>query len=766
MSNGSMVTVGNGQTLSDLFHKFIRMTVKTDDRDGRFKKHHSISKSQQRSVYNSPNSQRSRRLVVQGTPRVAQNQTKRISTIAYYNVSPITTENNSYIHTDDEEQDSYYSYHSTNATNTGYGSHHQNTSGIDLRDMDASFGDIGLSITSKPLAKVQKLSVQTVLNGSFPRVSDKQQSTSLVTGITRSGKSFNILNQTPNHDSSLPFLNNSVGSPGASARLHHTTVHHHSHHHHHGAAAATARSLRRERTREGSLKSSSKDTDITSSHHLFQQQQQQQHHHSHNTSGSSIVSNSHQFSRSKSFFTNTSSDSINKPPSFPMKPSDYFILLFFIPEALTYYGDKLTEFEKTEIFDYNEIYFLGLEAEKISATSVKDYDDENGSYMKMSKDHICYRFEILETLGKGSFGLVLRCYDHKKKEAVALKIIRNKKRFQQQGLVEVNILTHLKTLDSDNSLNVVHIKEHFYFRSHLCITFELLGINLYELIKKNNYQGFSVHLVRRFANSLLQCLRVMYREKIIHCDLKPENILLRQKGSSSIKVIDFGSGCFESQRIYTYIQSRFYRAPEIILGIPYTPAIDMWSFGCILVELFTGMLISVIEINFDQLDCDKLSCYPIFPGENEQEQLAMIMEVIDLPPNHVLEQGTRKKLFFDSKGVPRTVSTKSLKKRRPASRPLGQILRTTDNNFIDFIRRCFEWDPVERLTPEEGLRHPWIQKKDDNNNTTNHNTSIINGDSYFSLNETTGHEDTVAIEEDKQIRNGGSSTMFPRISNQ
>lgn len=165
------------------------------------------------------------------------------------------------------------------------------------------------------------MSVQTVLNGSFPRVSDKQQSTSLLTGITRSGKSLNTLNQTPNHDSSLPFLNNSVGSPGASARLHHSNVHHHSHHHHHGAAAATARSLRRERTREGSLKSSSKDTDLTSSHHLFQQH----HHHSHNTSGSSIVSNSHQFSRSKSFFTNTSSDSINKPPSFPMKPSGEFI---------------------------------------------------------------------------------------------------------------------------------------------------------------------------------------------------------------------------------------------------------------------------------------------------------------------------------------------------------------------------------------------------------------------------------------------------------
>ncbi|CAF5137669.1 unnamed protein product, partial [Rotaria sp. Silwood1] len=356
---------------------------------------------------------------------------------------------------------------SNNGNTTSYGSG-QNTSGIDLRDMENSFGDIGLSITSKPLAKVQKLSVQTLLNGSFPRVSDKQH----ITSGNRSGKSFN----NSNTESSLPYLNDSLVSGGTSARLHQTIVHHsHAHNNSHGAAALTARTIRREKTREGSLKSSSKETDITNNHSLYH----------HNSSASSIISNSYQVSRSRSFFTNNSTDNINKTANFPMKPS----------EAVSYYGDKLTDFEKTEIFDYNEIYFLGLEAEKISATNIKDYDDENGSYIKMSKDHIYYRFEILETLGKGSFGLVLRCYDHKKKEAVALKIIRNKKRFQQQGLVEVNILKHLKTLDTDNSLNIVHIKEHFYFRSHLCITFELLGINLYELIKKNNYQGFSVHLV-------------------------------------------------------------------------------------------------------------------------------------------------------------------------------------------------------------------------------------------------------------------------------
>jgi len=89
-----------------------------------------------------------------------------------------------------------------------------------------------------------------------------------------------------------------------------------------------------------------------------------------------------------------------------------------------------------------------------------------------------------------------------------------------------------------------------------------------------------------------------------------------------------------------------------------------------LVELFTG--------------------YPIFPGENEAEQLAMIMEVIDLPPANVLSEASRRKLFFDSKNMPRNLNTKLFKKRRVGSRSLAQILKTTDTNFIDFVSRCLE----------------------------------------------------------------------------
>jgi len=106
------------------------------------------------------------------------------------------------------------------------------------------------------------------------------------------------------------------------------------------------------------------------------------------------------------------------------------------------------------------------------------------------------------------------------------------------------------------------------------------------LIKKNKFQGFSLQLVRKFAHSLLQCLDTLYRNKIIHCDMKPENVLLKQQGRSGIKVIDFGSSCYEHLRVYTYIQSRFYRAPEVILGAKYGMPIDMWSLGCILCELW------------------------------------------------------------------------------------------------------------------------------------------------------------------------------------
>ena len=82
---------------------------------------------------------------------------------------------------------------------------------------------------------------------------------------------------------------------------------------------------------------------------------------------------------------------------------------------------------------------------------------------------------------------------------------------------------------------------------------ELLSLNLYELIKSNNYAGLSLELIRRFAIQILNALNFLHKHKIVHCDLKPENILLKQPNKSGIKIIDFGSSCFENERIYSYI---------------------------------------------------------------------------------------------------------------------------------------------------------------------------------------------------------------------
>jgi len=239
--------------------------------------------------------------------------------------------------------------------------------------------------------------------------------------------------------------------------------------------------------------------------------------------------------------------------------------------ALKKYIKSLSGYEQGEILDYDQVWTVGHASAKLNTNKNSanknnyGYDEENGDYIVKLRDHIAFRYEIVAPLGKGSFGQVVKCLDHKNGSCTALKLIRNKKRFHQQALVEVKLLQYLKEHDPHDHANVIHMEEYFYFRNHLCITFEICSMNLYELVQKNNYQGLSLSLIWRFAVQLFTALRALKKLRIIHCDLKPENILLRQANKSGIKIIDFGSSCFEDERVYTYIQSRFYRAPEVIL---------------------------------------------------------------------------------------------------------------------------------------------------------------------------------------------------------
>ena len=211
----------------------------------------------------------------------------------------------------------------------------------------------------------------------------------------------------------------------------------------------------------------------------------------------------------------------------------------------------------------------------------------------------------------------MKCYDLLQNEYVAIKIIKNKKPFYNQALVEIKLLKHIIDRDPHDKCYIVRMKSHFEFRNHLCIVFEMLSYNLYELLRNTNFLGVSLNLIRKFAHQVLTSLMFLSNENvnIIHCDLKPENILLRNPKRSGIKLIDFGSSCYSDERIYQYIQSRFYRSPEVLLGIPYTVNIDMWSLGCILVEMHTGE--------------------PLFSGTDEFDQMGKMIEVLGIPPYRV-----------------------------------------------------------------------------------------------------------------------------------
>ena len=183
---------------------------------------------------------------------------------------------------------------------------------------------------------------------------------------------------------------------------------------------------------------------------------------------------------------------------------------------------------------------------------------------------------------------------------------------------------------SDPRALIVQLHDSFWYNDHLCLAIEHLGINLLQLLQQSGCRGLSISLVRFFCKQLLQALDLLRSLGIAHCDLKPENILLQSAQAPSIKLIDFGSACTlnEQRAVATncYVQSRFYRAPEIIMGLPYDLAIDMWSLGVVAAELFLGL--------------------PLFPGESEFNQLARVVEMLGQPPDDLLDQAERATRFF------------------------------------------------------------------------------------------------------------------------
>ncbi|KAI1085861.1 kinase-like protein [Whalleya microplaca] len=361
------------------------------------------------------------------------------------------------------------------------------------------------------------------------------------------------------------------------------------------------------------------------------------------------------------------------------------------------------------------------------------YDNEDSDYILYVNDILGSeeaghknRYLILDVLGQGTFGQVVKCQNLKTQEVVAVKVIKNRTAYFNQSMMEVSVLDLLNTkLDKNDDHHLLRLKDTFIHRQHLCLVFELLSVNLYELIKQNQFRGLSTTLVRVFAQQLLNGLALLNKARLIHCDLKPENILLKNLESPIIKIIDFGSACDERQTVYTYIQSRFYRSPEVLLGLPYSSAIDMWSLGCIVVELFLGL--------------------PLFPGSSEYNQVSRIVEMLGNPPNWMIEVGKQAGDFFEKRQDEFGRKTYHLKSMEQYSRERGtkeqpskkyfqastlpeiiksypmprknmkqsEIDREMNNRiaFIDFVRGLLTISPLERWSPQQAKLHPFITQQ-------------------------------------------------------
>jgi dual specificity tyrosine-phosphorylation-regulated kinase 1 len=338
------------------------------------------------------------------------------------------------------------------------------------------------------------------------------------------------------------------------------------------------------------------------------------------------------------------------------------------------------------------------------------YDDKEGHYIVLAGEEILQRYTALEVLGKGSFGTVLKCFDDKRMETVAMKITRQGQTFRTQAKLEIDILLRLNGNPALNYL-VVKLLKVFDWQGHLVLVFELLSFNLYQLIKCTRFAGVSLDLTRKFALQLIQVLRQLeaHTPPIIHCDLKPENVLLRNPHRSGIRLIDFGSACYSSKKMFKYIQSRYYRSPEVILGLEYTTAIDRWSLGCVLVELHTGV--------------------PLFDGKTEAQQLAKFEEVLGPLPLSMIAGSPKRKKFYEEKvsgdGAVRYVRL-GAEDPCTSGRTLASIVGvysggprgsrkdqvghdvTAYEQFVDFVRSLLVYDPAQRISCTAALDHPFL----------------------------------------------------------
>ncbi|XP_057479634.1 uncharacterized protein LOC130766922 isoform X2 [Actinidia eriantha] len=320
--------------------------------------------------------------------------------------------------------------------------------------------------------------------------------------------------------------------------------------------------------------------------------------------------------------------------------------------------------------------------------------EEDKNFHVVLNSVIAGRYHITEHLGSAAFSKAIQAHDLHTGMDVCVKIIKNNKDFFDQSLDEIKLLKFVNKHDPADKYHILRLYDYFYFREHLLIVCELLKANLYEFHKFNRESGGEVYFTMpRLQSITIQCLEALqflHGLGLIHCDLKPENILVKSYSRCEVKVIDLGSSCFETDHLCSYVQSRSYRAPEVILGLPYDKKIDIWSLGCILAELCTGNV--------------------LFQNDSPATLLARVIGIISPIDQDMLAKGRDTYKYFTKNHMlyERNQDTNRMEYLIPKKTSTRHRLPMGDQGFIDFVGHLLEINPKKRPSASEALKHPWL----------------------------------------------------------
>ncbi|KAH8302553.1 hypothetical protein KR044_008135, partial [Drosophila immigrans] len=340
-----------------------------------------------------------------------------------------------------------------------------------------------------------------------------------------------------------------------------------------------------------------------------------------------------------------------------------------------------------------------------------NWDDAEGYYRVRIGEVLDNRYLVSGYTGQGVFSNVVRGRDQARGAAnVAIKIIRNNEIMHKTGLRELEVLKKLNDADPDDRFHCLRLYRHFFHKQHLCMVFEPLAMNLREVLKKYGKNvGLHIKAVRSYTQQLFLALKLLKKTGILHADIKPDNILVNEN-NLILKLCDFGSASGISENEITpYLVSRFYRAPEIILGIPYDYGIDTWSAGCTIYELYTGKI--------------------LYSGKSNNQMLKFFMDVKGKIPNRIVRKGQFREQHFDQSCnflyheidklterekivvMPVVKPIRNLQQELIADQNLPDDQHRKVTQLKDLLENMFALDPGKRISLNQALMHPFIQEK-------------------------------------------------------